>query len=279
MKSARRETPPEVTEDGCYKPAPALPPLSTPPRADPRARRGEALEDLDRDALVARVLDAEARLAMWEAAGRDFISALALSPQMTHGVYNRMVRELLTAALEELPVIDSLQHVECSMPSVAAEAPTVSLGEWQGLEYSVWNVQWAPASWWVSVSAIGQRWGIGFNCLTRCSNICINGTLRCAFSGDITSLRMSFVTPPQLEMAIESSVGWGAVPIPVREQIEGIVRSEIERFVIDNLTGEESLLVVLRRKALAQITDEDLAEAEEAAKRSGNVKLRLAFLL
>lgn len=283
-----------MREGGTEYPEPALttadgyyvrpPPFGAPPDApgqDASAReklRGE-LKALSHEELVERLAGAELRLRKWEASASELVTTLALSPDMTEGLYARSLRDLLSAALLTLESVDGLRHVECSMPCVAAEAPHVSMREWAGLDYSEWDVEWSPSSWWVSVSADGSRWGLGFNVLTRVSAMRLEGALRCAFSKDLTSMRTSFMEKPCLEMDVESSVGWGVVPIPVRVQIEAMVRAEIERFVEQRLTGDESMVVVLRRKALAKITESDLLEARDQAKRSSNVNLRSALLL
>lgn len=236
------------------------------------------LHNLSREQLIARVLASEQQLRGWKAAVSELVTTLALCPEMTEGYYARSLRNLLSESLQALDAIDSLRHIECSMPSVAAEAPSVTLLHWSGLPYSTWLVDWSPSSWWLSVSAVGSRWGLGFNSLTNVSAIYLRGRLRCAFSSDLTAVRISFVEPPELDMCIESSVGWGAVPIPVREQIEASVRAEIVSFVETRLTGEESMVFVLRRKALEKISDSDLLEARKQAERASMVNLRSPLL-
>lgn len=277
--------PPVTTVDGLYKPPPHF--TTQDLEEDPSHINGTSdeirlrahLKTLSADKLLDRLVSAELRLEKWEAAASDLVTTLALSPEMTEAYYARSLRELLSGALLTLDAISELRHVECAMPCVAAEAPGVAMLDWQGLPFSTWDIDWAPHSWWVSVSAVGSRWGLGFNSLTRVSGIHLKGELRCAFSRDLTSLRISFVTKPLLEMDIESSVGWGAVPIPVREQIEAMVRVEIEHFVESRLTGDESMVIVLRRKALTKLSESDILEATEQAKRANSIKLRSALLM
>lgn len=285
MRGGSSQWDPQLTTvDGVYKPPPHFTahhlkePSHTNDTSDETRLRAQ-LKALSADQMLDRLVSAELRLHKWEAAASHLVTTLALSPEMTEAFYARSLRDMLSGALLTLDTIDELRHVECSMPCVAAEAPAVAILDWKGLPFSTWDIDWAPHSWWVSVSAVGSRWGLGFNSLTRVSGIQLKGELRCAFSDDLTSLRISFVTKPLLEMDIESSVGWGAVPIPVREQIEGMVRVEIEHFVKSRLTGDESMVIVLRRKALAKLSDSDILEAADQAKRASNINLRSTLLL
>ena len=281
MKRRARLEPKIQNEFGVYTPAPQLPSKSGGYLGgDKGAEENDRSHFLamSKEDLVEELLKARRLLHTWSTAASSLVTALALAPEST-SFYARMLRELLSDALDELELIDELRHVECSMPSIPSESPHLTLVDWRGLPYSTWDIQWSPNSWWVSVSAVGYRWGLSFNVLTQCSSITIHGRLRCAFSPDLTSVRLSFVQEPDLHMSIESTVGWGAVPIPVREQIESIVRAQILSFISNNLVGEESLVVVLRRKAIQAISNEDLQEARAAAQRATNVNLRPPSLL
>ncbi|CAN8064999.1 unnamed protein product [Agarophyton chilense] len=265
-----------------------LPASFTNPPAFPKVAPAQAPEDenlrahlkkLSYEQLLQRCMLNEMRLRQWEQASTSFVSAMALTPEMTEAFYARSLRELLSSALQTLDVVEELRHVECSMPCVKGEAPQISLTLWRDLSYSEWCVEWSPASWWVSVSAVGYRWGLSFNCLTKVTGIYLNGMIRCSFSDDMTSLRIGFPQKPILDMTVESSVGWGAVPIPVREQIENLVRSEIELFVQNRLTGDNDMVVVLKKKAEKKLTESDLQEAKSQAERASAVNLRTATFL
>lgn len=268
-----------VNEEGRYTPAPPFPngdgEEDTPTSADDERSAHAAraiLHARDKAALVDEVLALRERVNEWEAMASDMVGALALAPDST-AMYARLLRALLRDALHEVTAIDALRHVECSLPSLPGERPSLSLARWQGLEDSEWLVAWAPTSWWVSVSAVGSRWGIGFNALTRCSAIEVRGRLRVALAPDLTALRATFVSPPSLSMDVRSRVGWGIVPLPVQQQIEGIVRDQLRQFVADTLVGDQGLVIVLRRKANELISEDDVREAIEAAKRANSVRL------
>ena len=267
-----------ITSEGYVHLPPKLP--STPPVSPlPRENIRNKLSALTKEELLEHAVSCERRLDQWQRAATDIVSALALSPDMTETLYARSLRGLLSESLITLESIDELRHVEISMPCVERERPDVDLLKWDGLHFSEWRIEWAPASWWVSVSVVGNRWGLGFNCLTNVSAIQLSGHLRVAFSKDLTSVRVSFSENPEMEMVIESVVGWGAVPLPVRESIEEMVRVEIENFVTNRLTGDQSIVVVLRRKALMKLNEGDILEAKSQAERAANVNLRSPTLL
>lgn len=268
-----------TTEDGTYSSPPSFFQSQSNDKITSEQDLRAELKSLSSEELLERALSAEMRLKKWEGVASDFVSTLALCPEMTEAYYARLLRDLLSDALLTLDEVDELRHVECSMPCVKSEKPKVEMIEWNGLPYSEWMLEWSPHSWWVSVSAVGSRWGLGFNVLTRVSSISLKGVIRCSFSEDLTALRVSFRETPALLMSIESSVGWGVVPIPVREQIENLVRVEIERFVEQRLTGEENMVVVLRRKADPSISDSDIEEAIHQAERSKSVNLRSGLLI
>lgn len=282
MTASKEATePPLTTDDGVYAPPPSLSTaaVTADDDDDDDHTLHAQLSLLSREQLVDRLLLAETRLRKWERVASDLVTTLALSPEMTEAYYARYLRELLSSALLMLEEVDELRHVECSMPCVRGERPRIEMVEWKGLEYSEWMLEWAPHSWWVSVSVIGSRWGLGFNSLTSVSGMFLKGVIRCSFSKDLTAVRVSFRETPSMDMDVEGSVGWGVVPIPLRERIERLVRMEIVRFVERRLTGDESMVVVLRRKAVAALSESDIEEATEQAKRASSVNLRSALLL
>lgn len=268
--------------DGSY----AIPPLfpsteltSYHPSAlnEPIARTDFSISDLEsrsKSELVDIILDYQHKLESWRCAASDFLSAVALSPEMTDTVYARTLRELLTNALESLDSIDALKHVLCSMPSIRKEAPVVNLLKWTGLEFSEWDVAWAPSSWWVSLSADGSRWGLPFNCLARVSDIQLQGRMQCSLSKDITALRIKFSFPPQITMNVATSVGLGVVPVPVQESIAELIRTQVKMFVESRLCCDEGMVIVLRRKAVTSITENDISEAVAQARSASSVTLK-----
>lgn len=236
------------------------------------------LESRSKSELIELIINHQQQLESWRCAASDFLCALALSPEMTDSVYARTLRDLLTNALESLDSIDALKHVLCSMPSIRKEAPVVNLLKWTGLEFSEWDVAWAPSSWWVSLSADGSRWGLPFNCLARVSNIQLRGRMQCSLSKDITALRVRFIHPPQITIHVATSVGLGVVPVPVQQSIAELIRGQVMNFVESRLCCDEGMVVVLRRKLTAPITEDDISEAMAQARSASTVTVKGATL-
>ncbi len=274
--------PPLVTGDGRYTRVPSFSASSSgsalsssdanavEANGKPRKEVDE-LQNKSKDELIAEVLALRSRITAWEKLSSSLVAAVALAPEM-NAMYARLLRSLLCDALRQVSTISQLLHVECSLPSIASEKPRLTLLHCDSLADTVWDVVWAPSSWWVSVAATGARWGIPFQALTTVRRIQISGRLRCAFASDVTAIRVAFDEEPRLDMQVLAEVGWGVVPIPVQQQIEQVVRSELRRFVTDTLVGENSTVFVLRRK-LVNMTAEDLKEAKDAARRANNIKL------
>lgn len=235
----------------------------------------EKLSKLSHAQLVQHVVDSQYALHEWRHTCSDILSVLTLSPEMTDVFYSRSLRNLLKSALESLESVDCLRHLECSMPSIAAERPFVDIIRWDGLNYSEWKIIWSPKSWWVSVSADGSKWGLAFNCLANVSAISLNAKIQCSFSPDLTSLRLRFMEKPKLNMSVETNVGWGFVPIPVQQSIQDIIKSQIHQVVDSRLCNPQGMVVVLRRKPSSEsVSDNDIYEATMAAKRANEVRLR-----
>lgn len=234
----------------------------------------DRLAGLSKSELIQHAIDTHYTLHEWRHAASDLLSVLALSPEMTDAFYARSLRVMLKTALESLDSVDCLQHLECSMPSVAVERPIINVTRWDGLHYSEWSMQWSPKSWWVSVSADGSRWGLAFNCLANISAISLRGHIQCSFSPDLTALRIRFVEKPSLNMLVETTVGFGIVPLPVQESIQEIIRDRIKEFVDIRLCNDQGMVIVLRRKPLHSISDNDIYEATMQAKRAKNIRLK-----
>lgn len=273
---------PTDSSDGSYLTPPPFPSIGTTdfhlidpvePPTKPDISIGD-LESRPKTELVQLILDYQQKLDSWRCAASDFLSAIALSPEMTDSVYARTLRELLTNALESLESIDALRHVLCSMPSIRKEAPVINLIKWTGLEFSEWDVAWAPTSWWVSLSADGSRWGLPFNCMARVSDIQLQGRMQCSLSADITALRIKFTYPPQLAMNVVTSVGLGVVPVPVQQSIAQLIQTQVKRFVETRLCCDEGMVIVLRRKPITPLTENDISEAVAQARTASTVRLR-----
>jgi hypothetical protein len=167
---------------------------------------------------------------MYEAASRQLLAALTLSPA-ANAFYARYARTLLANALASLSVVTAVGHVECSMPSVAsgAEGPDLHIARYDGLHYSEWDVDWRPSSWWLSVAVATS---LALRVQVRVSGIRITGRARCALPRDLSSVRVSFVDAPKLELQIQTSVELSSVPVPLQANIDHEIREHITRFVV-----------------------------------------------
>jgi hypothetical protein len=251
-----------VIPDGTWVAAPPLPqshPSPSPPRAD--------LETLSHAALVARCAAAEAQSSQYAYAAQALLAALALSPSANR-LYAGVARRLLVDALTGLSSVASVGHCECSMPAgVTGEAPTVSLVRFDGLHSSMWNVEFKPASWWVSVAVVTK---LGLHVRVRVSGMQLSGLVRCALSHDLSSVRIAFGSPPK--PAIDLTVGiyisiLGFLPVSsLHASIESEVRAQVEGFFERNLLNGNDMLFVLRRTEPDD--DLDMLEALEAVQRS-----------
>lgn len=304
--SADQLTLTEMCDDGIYTTPPAFPPSDSPDDvalttdsdtdraryrnrtnhrvkldqhhqqiSDQRETLVEQFSTLSQAELVQRLVDAQLSLHEWRHACSDIMSILTLCPELTELVYARSIRVVLRNALMSLESVDGVGHIECSMPCVNTERPLIDLNRWDGLHFSEWAIQWFPKSWWLSVSVDGSRWGIAFNILTTITNIRISGVVQLTLPSDLTAVRVRFAQKPKMSVAIDTSVGWGIVPVPVHESIQQIIRDKIEEVVHGRLCNDNGMVVVLRRKlANAAVSDSDLYEATMQAKRANNVKLR-----
>lgn len=253
--------------DGCWTPAPALP-CAAPPAPPPPPPPSD-LASLSRPALEARLAAAEAAVAHYAAAARAALGALALGAS-ANAAYCGAVRAALVGALGRLPAVASVEHCECSMPALDAEAPDCALVRFDGLAGSEWDLDWAPASWWVDVRLTTA---LGLCVAVHVSAMRVRGRVRVGLSGDLSSVRLGFAAGrPLIELAIESSVNVGYLPIPgsLRETIDGGIRAAVSAFVEDNLVGGNTMLFVLRRRP-AEVSDADVAAATEAARRHASI--------
>lgn len=266
--------------EGRYETPPSFPPDSLKPWSAPnipsilsRSTTDVAAANIsDVDALRDRLVAAEDLLEQWRAAASSLLAAVALSPDLTIGLYAKLLRSVLAGAVADLADVQAVRHVHASLPAVPAEAPAVDLRLWHGLSLSEWNIDWAPSSWWVSLAADGARWGLAVSARVRVSNIHVRGVMRTAFSSDLSAVRVSFATPPELRMDVDTSVEWGVVPVPVQESIDEMVRQQVASFIERRLSGE-GMVIVLRRKNDSQMSESDVLEATQLARSAGSLKL------
>ena len=66
---------------------------------------------------------------------RQLANSVMLSPEM-NDMYKETCKALLQDALSSVEQVQRVVYVDCSFPSVPAEAPRLSLQKWVGMEHS-----------------------------------------------------------------------------------------------------------------------------------------------
>lgn len=190
-------------------------------------------ESLTREELLERLAQAEKTCARYDHVARKLLSALALSPVM-NDFYSRHARILLRDALLSLPSVSEVGHVECSMPSLASgsDAPFVEPVRFDGLQYSEWDVEWRPRSWWLSVAI---KTPLLLRIYVRLTGMGVVGRMRCSLSADLSSVRLAFSRRPSVWWTTETRVlGFGAVPEVLKSGLDAEIANQVERFTVSN---------------------------------------------
>ena len=86
-------------------------------------------------ALRAELADTHVRVGHWEECMRQLANSVMLSPEM-NDMYKETCKALLQDALSSVEQVQRVVYVDCSFPSVPAEAPRLSLQKWVGMEHS-----------------------------------------------------------------------------------------------------------------------------------------------
>jgi len=160
----------------------------------------------------------------------DFLMSLALGPDLTKW-YAEMFRQLIRKALSGVEAIQNIEYTECSFPSVPSEAPQCELVVWRGLEYSEWDVDWSPNSWWVAVSVSGRQGTFlpSFSVVATVSEFHVTGKrLRVALARDCGSVRLSFCEMPVIALSVGTRAVLGSIPLPLQDRIERAISREVD---------------------------------------------------
>ena len=175
----------------------------------------------------------------------------------------RAARGPRSQALATVEQIQSVKFVDCSFPSVPSEAPHVQLLRWESMQDSEWQFRWAP-SWSVQVAVEGQQY-LQFNLTLRLFDFRISGRLHMRASSDLSTIVMSFISPPKLRLRTSCSVSWGSVALPLQTYIESVVQDEFQRWVKDNAVApNELVLQPASFQPKEGLTDADVEKAMRA---------------
>ena len=189
-----------------------------------RAQVGALRQEVARLQLLLQA--SEAKVAMWEECMQQLVHCVMLSPDM-NDMYKTECSTLLKDALNGVEQIQAVRFVDCSFPSVPAEAPHIQLIRWESMQDSEWQLRWAP-SWSVQVAVEGQQY-VSFSMSMRLYDLRLSGRITLKMSTDLATIIISFKQPPKLRLKTECTVSWGSVPLPLQTYIEQVVQDEFQR--------------------------------------------------
>jgi len=210
---------------------------------------------------------AEQRLSMWEDLTSKLAVVLMLGPEMLEFCKRTLMKEL-TRALKNLPMVDEVNNLQCSFPAVPSEAPRAKLAHWPGdfSEPMEWDVQWATASWSVTLSVSGRLYGLRFTMDLRLHRFAVNGRMRvklpCGNFGDFSEVCLSFVELPDVDFSVDCKVICGMVPVPVQSQVDAQVRASFMKVLRDEIIEPQRLLLrVASMRPKSRLTEDDVQQA------------------
>ena len=193
---------------------------------------------------------------------QNFLHCVMLSPDMNE-MYNTECSTLLRDALKTVEQIQTIKYVDCSFPSVPSEAPHIQLIRWESMQYSEWQVRWAP-SWSVQVAVEGLQY-LQFTLMLRLFDFRISGRIVFRASNDLSEIKLMFLSQPKMRLKTECSVSWGSVPLPLQTYIETVVQDEFQRYTRDNVvTPHEMALHPTSFQPKKGLTEADVERAIRA---------------
>ena len=157
---------------------------------------------------------------------QQLVHCVMLSPDM-NDMYKIECTNLLKDALKGVEQIQAVRFVDCSFPSVPSEAPHIQLIRWESMNDSEWHLRWAP-SWSVQVAVEGQQY-LQFSLTLRLEDLRLSGRITLKMSSDLSTIILSFTTPPKLRLKTAVTVSWGSVALPLQTYIETVVQDEFQR--------------------------------------------------
>lgn len=214
--------------------------------------------------LQAELAASNGRLQMWEDCMRQLANSVLLSPEMTD-MYKTTCVELIHEALSSVESVQRVVYADCSFPSVAAEAPRLSLLKWDSMDYSEWSVSWKP-SWTVQVALEGSHY-IAFQLLLKISEVELSGRLKLSINSDpaFSKIAMSFLGAPKMSLKSACTVNWGATPLPIQEYITSAIDDFFKTYVRDTMVAPNAYtLEPPSFQPKKGLTDEDVERAVRA---------------
>lgn len=270
---------PATTPQPAIRPMPPVRPPPS-PATNPAGSKAPGDQVPDYAALKARLAASEQKLAVsenklaavqarldnWEAAARDALNAVALSPASNER-YKHEITEQLQQIMSKIEQVQKVLYINCSFPAISAQAPVIEMHSWTALDRSAWSIRWNP-SWSVEVSLEGWHY-IPFSLSIRVSGIAIDGRFNLKMSPRLDYFWVSFGKDIKLDMNVEVEVTWGIVNMPLQATIERMVRTGLDDWLRTSLIEPNSMRFIgMPLKGVSGVTDEDVQKATEAAEQA-----------
>ena len=85
------------------------------------------------------------------------------------------------------------------------------------------------------------------------------------FTHDMSHVRVSFVSFPSMDLAIDVDLKSGVVPVPLHAIISNLVRTTVSNWVKANLVEPNSMKLPCIRTKAGGLSDDDVRKAQQAA--------------
>lgn len=210
----------------------------------------QSAEQLHRqvEQLTTQLAEAHAALAterkqseQWQRCVRELSNGMLLNGRM-NAKYERRVANRLEAALSKLDKVESVKYINCSFPSVAADAPFLQLVKYDALDSSRWAVAWSPC-WSVELCLEGHSFLVPFKLVIRLRSLRLRGELTATFPPDLAYAIVSFVEFPEVKFEVDSDVSVGAVPMPLKSAVSHKIRAELHKWMASRVVAPSAMRV------------------------------------
>lgn len=198
----------------------------------------------------------------WQCMGSQILSRILLSPGMNEN-YRDLIKEQLTEAMLAVPQVTCLSKLRCSLPSLKAEQLQLKLKSWISPKHNEWSLRWKPA-WSIEMGVEGQYSFIPFTIAVRVEHFSLQGKLLTSFTNGLQKVSISFVQNPQVDMDISFDVKVGAMPLPLPEMVQKVVKRAVDGWLESNVVSPQRICISVFAEAKS-ISTEDVNRAKLAA--------------
>ncbi len=200
------------------------------------------------DSLTAQLAEAQWALSeerrqteQWRRCVREIGNGMLLNARM-NAKYVRRVASRLEATLLKLNHIENVKYVNCSFPSVAADAPFLQLLSYNALDSSRWEVAWSPC-WSVELCLEGHSFLVPFSVVVRLRSLRLRGEMTMSFPPDMAHAIISFVDTPEVQFEVDSDVSVGAVPMPLKSAVSHKIRAELHKWMASRVVAPQAMRI------------------------------------